>query len=58
MELIDKPTTEDEQMEMNRAQVTGKPSAIVDNDDVVELGVDEGYDPNYDYDMTSKIKEV
>ena len=58
METIDILIIEAEQAEMNRAQVTGKPSAIVDNDDVVELGVDEGYDPNYDYDMTSKIKEV
>ena len=40
MEPIDIPTTEAEQAEMNRAQVTGKPSAIVDNDDVVELGID------------------
>ena len=42
MEPIDIPTTEAEQAEMNRAQVTGKPSAIVDNDDVVDLGIDEG----------------
>ena len=58
MEPIDIPTTEAEQAEMNRAQVTGKPSAIVDNDDVVDLGIDEGYDPDYDYDMALKIKEV
>ena len=58
MEPIDIHTTEAEQAEMNRAQVTGKPSAIVDNDDVVDLGIDEGYDPDYDYDMASKIKEV